>query len=79
MYKNIFLINKLSAINKIEKNPYIESAKISRSLPNKVKITVKEREEKFLLEFAEGKYACIDGQGYILRITNEIVNLPILL
>ena len=78
MYKNIFLINKLSAINKIEKNPYIESAKISRSLPNKVKITVKEREEKFLLEFAEGKYAVIDGQGYILRITNELVNLPIL-
>ena len=78
MYKNIFLINKLSAINKIEKNPYIESAKISRSLPNKVKITVTEREEKFLLEFAEGKYAVIDGQGYILRITNELVNLPIL-
>lgn len=78
LYKNIFLINKLSAINKIEKNPYIESAKISRSLPNKVKITVKEREEKFLLEFAEGKYAVIDGQGYILRITNELVNLPIL-
>ena len=78
LYKNIFLINKLSAINKIEKNPYIESAKISRSLPNKVKITVTEREEKFLLEFAEGKYAVIDGQGYILRITNELVNLPIL-
>lgn len=78
LYKNIFLINKLSAINKIEKNPYIESAKISRSLPNKVKIVVKEREEKFLLEFAEGKYAVIDGQGYILRTTNEAINLPIL-
>ena len=31
-----------------------------------------------MLEFAEGKYAVIDGQGYILRITNELVNLPIL-
>lgn len=77
LYKNIFLINKLSAINKIEKNPYIEEVKISRSLPNKVKITVKEREEKYLLEFAEGKYAVLDGQGYILRITSDLINLPI--
>ncbi len=78
LYKNIFLINKLSAIKKIEKNPYIEEVKISRSLPNKVKITVKEREEKYLLEFAEGKYAVLDGQGYILRITSDLINLPII-
>lgn len=78
LYKNIFLINKLGAVNKIEKNPYIEEVKISRSLPNKVKITVKEREEKYLLEFAEGKYAVLDGQGYILRITSDLVNLPII-
>lgn len=78
LYKNIFLINKLGAVNKIEKNPYIEEVKISRSLPNKVKITVKEREEKYLLEFAEGKYAVLDGQGYILRITSDLINLPII-
>lgn len=78
LYKNIFLINKLSAIKKIEKNPYIEDVTISRSLPNKVKIIVKEREEKYLLEFAEGKYAVLDGQGYILRITSDLVNLPII-
>lgn len=78
LYKNIFLINKLGAIEKIEKNPYIESVKISRSLPNKVKITVKEREEKYLIEFAEGKYAVLDGQGHILRITSDLVNLPII-
>lgn len=78
LYKNIFLINKLGAIEKIEKNPYIESAKISRSLPNKIKITVKERSEKYLVEFAEGKYAVLDGQGYILKITSELINLPII-
>ena len=62
----------------IEKNPYVNSVSISRKLPNKIKITVEEREEKYLDEFAEGKYAIIDGQGYILAVTSELKDLPIL-
>jgi len=77
LYKNIFLIEKLNAVENIEKEPYIDSVKISRILPNKIKIIVKERVEKYLIEFAEGKYAVLDGQGYILKITNEVMNLPI--
>ena len=78
LYKNIFLVDKKKAIKNIEKNSYINSVKISRQLPNTVKITVEERKEKYLVEFAEGKYAIIDGQGYILAITNELKELPIL-
>lgn len=79
LYKNIFLFNKSDAINNIEKNSYIESVKISRALPNKIKITVKERTEKYLVEFAEGKYVSVDGQGYVLEIVeNNDNNLPIL-
>jgi len=77
LYKNIFLVDKLKAIEKIEKEPYIDSVKISRVLPNKIKIVVKERVERYLIEFAEGKYAVLDGQGYILKITNDAMNLPI--
>ena len=36
-----------------QENPYIDSARVSRVLPNKIKITVEERIEKYLLEFAE--------------------------
>lgn len=78
MFKNIFLIDKSDAIQNIEKEPYINSVKISRMFPNKIKITVEERTEKYLLEFAEGKYAVLDGQGYILRITNTLIDLPII-
>ena len=78
LYKNIFLVDKKKAIKNIEKNSYINSVKVSRQLPNTVKITVEERKEKYLVEFAEGKYAIIDGQGYILAITNELKELPIL-
>lgn len=78
MYKNIFLLDKSSAIENIKKEPYINSVKISRVFPNKITITVEERTEKYLLEFAEGKYAVLDGQGYILRITSTLVDLPII-
>lgn len=78
LYKNIFLVDKKKAIKNIEKNSYINSVKISRQLPNTIKIIVEERKEKYLVEFAEGKYAIIDGQGYILTITNELKQLPIL-
>lgn len=78
LYKNIFLVDKGKAIRNIEKNPYINSVKISRKLPNTIKITVEERKEKYLIEFAEGKYAIIDGQGYILAVTSELKELPIL-
>lgn len=80
LYKNIFLFNKSDAINNIQKNSYIESVKISRALPNKIKITVKERTEKYLAEFAEGKYVSVDGQGYVLEVVEENANaLPILI
>lgn len=79
LYKNIFLLNKSEAIKGIEGEPYIESVKVHRVLPDKIKIVVKERSEKYLIEFATGKYAIIDGQGYILKVTSELKELPVLI
>lgn len=79
LYKNIFMINKADVIQHVQENSYIESVRVSRVLPNKIKIKVEERTERYLLEFAEGKYAILDGQGYILKITNEPKELPILI
>lgn len=79
LYKNIFLVNKLDTISCVEENSYINKVKVSRVLPNKIKIQVEERIEKYLLEFAEGKYAILDGQGYILNVVSEFKELPIII
>lgn len=77
LYKNIFKFNKLSVIEKIEENAYIENVKISRKLPSTVEITIEERIPKYMVQIGES-YAYINNQGYILEITNEKINLPIL-
>ncbi len=79
MYKNMFLMSNRQAEKRLEKNSYIENAEVTRVFPNKIKIHVNEREEMCLMEFAEGKYAVIDRKGYILDVTSEKKNLPILM
>ena len=61
----------------IAKNAYIESATIKRILPNKIETTVDEREKKFSLEFLNG-YAYINSQGYVLEISSDKLNLPVI-
>lgn len=78
LYKNIFLIDKINITSGVEENPYVTTVNVSRVLPNKIKIQIEERIEKYLLEFAEGKYAILDGQGYILNIISEFKDLPVI-
>lgn len=67
--------------NKIEKdiktNPYIESVDVKRKIPNKVQITIKERERDYNVEFLNG-YAYINSQGYILEISDQKLELPVI-
>ena len=76
-YTNIFKFNKISTINNIESNAYIENAKIKRVLPSTIEINIKERVPTFILQFADS-YVYINNQGYILEISNEKKNIPIL-
>lgn len=78
LYKNIFKVDRSDTVEYVQENPYINSVKVKRVLPNKVRIIVEERTEKYLLEFAEGKYAILDGQGYILGVASEPKELPII-
>ncbi len=78
LYQNIFKFNKLEVINNIKENAYVEDAKVSRKLPGTVKITITEREPKYMLQLADS-YAYINNQGYILEITTEKLELPILI
>lgn len=75
--QNIFKLIPMKVEEKIKENAYIESATIKRILPNKIEITVEEREKKFSLEFLNG-YAYINSQGYVLEISSDKLNLPVI-
>lgn len=78
-YKNIFLLNTRKIENDIEaNNAYIEEVQVSRKLPHTAVITVKERVPKYMLQFADS-YVYINNQGYMLEVSTENINLPIIL
>ena len=76
--QNIFKFFKNNIKKSLKENPYIESVEVSRKLPNTVRISVKERERKYSLEFLNG-YAYINNQGYILEISDEKLDLPVII
>ena len=75
--QNIFKFFNKKVVENVKKNPYIETAKVKRKLPNKVQIQVEERERTFNIEFMNG-YAYINNQGYILEISQEKLDLPVI-
>lgn len=75
--ENIYKNSTKQIQKNIKQNAYIESVKIDRKLPNKILIKIKERKATFILEYANS-YAYINNQGYILEITQEKLNLPII-
>lgn len=64
--------------NRIEENPYIKSAKIERNLSGKVKIIVTQREATYIVNYA-GEYIYIDREGFILEVSNQKIEGPILI
>lgn len=76
--ENTFKINFNKTKNLIKENPYVEEVSIKRKFPNKIEINIKERNVKYMLQLAES-YIYIDGQGYILEISKEKKEVPILL
>ena len=77
-HTNIFSTNKKNIISNLKENPYIESANIKRKLPDTIEIYIKERIPKYMIQFADS-YVYINNQGYMLDISNEKLDLPIIL
>ena len=75
--ENIFRFIATKVSNNIKQNAYIEDVKIRRVLPNKVQIEVTEREPRFSIPVL-GEFAYMSTQGYILEITQNELNLPII-
>lgn len=76
-YNNLFSINVVKIKEDIKKNAYIEDVKISRKFPNTVKITLLERVPKYMLQVADS-YIYINNQGYMLDISVEKIEVPII-
>ena len=75
--QNMFNFSTSQVRNNIKQNAYIESVEISRSLPDKVEITVEERVATYALTIGNA-YAYINNQGYILEITSNNGSYPII-
>ncbi len=75
--QNLFRFNKNKVIKEIKTNAYVENAKIKRKIPNKIEIIIEEREQNYNVEFLNG-YAYINNQGYILEISEQKLDLPVI-
>ena len=76
--QNIFKINKKNIKQNIKKNAYIEDVKISRDIINMtLKLEIQEREVTYMIKYANA-YVYLNNQGYILEISDESKEKPIL-
>ena len=69
--ENIFAADIASAKKRVSKVAFIDSARVHRVLPNKIKISVKEGEVYAYINFI-GNYVGIDHNGKILDIKQQI-------
>lgn len=75
--ENMFKTTNKKIKEGIKQNSYIEDVVITRELSGKVKLKVIERTPTYMIKFANG-YAYINNQGYILEISEEALQLPII-
>ena len=72
----IYKLNKGNMLNYLEKNPYIEEARIYRKLPSTIVINVKERIQVAAMTYGD-QFLIIDNNGTLLRITKTKPKLTI--
>lgn len=77
LYTNIFKFRKSEIKENLRENAYVQDAKITRKYPNTVNIEIVEREARYMLQFADS-YVYINNQGYMLDISNEKLDIPII-
>lgn len=68
---NIWLFRKGRAEKLISEIPYIESVEISRSMPSKVKVTVKESKPYGYVQTGKKRFLLVDRRGKVLQQTTK--------
>lgn len=67
MFTSFNIVTKV----KIKQNGYVEDAKVTKKMPDTIKIEVKERSASFQVKTENGIYIYIDEQGYIIDYSQE--------
>ena len=75
--ENMFKVLNKKVEESIKQNPYIENVKITKTISGTVNLEVTERVATYMLKFANG-YVYINNQGYMLEISQEPLELPII-
>lgn len=75
---NIFSVSRNATREKLKEEAYIEKSKVSFKLPNTIEIEIVERVPRYMLQFADS-FVYVNNQGYMLEITNEPLEIPILI
>ena len=75
--ENMFKISNKKIKEAIKQNPYIENVKITKNLYGTINLEVTERVPTYMLKFANA-YVYINNQGYMLEISEEPLELPII-
>ena len=73
---NLYGLNKNLAIGLIKSNAYIESATITRKLPDTLVIDIEERKPLFVIQ-KENEFVYLDMHGNILDIKDYTSGLPV--
>ena len=75
--ENMFKISNQKVKEAVKQNPYIENVKITKTISGTVNLEITERVATYMLKFANG-YVYINNQGYMLEISQEPLELPII-
>jgi len=76
--QNIFSTQTTQMRDALLADPYIRNARVIRSLPSSIIISVEERSEAAIVPYA-GTFIVIDKAGIVLRRTNAQLELPMLM
>ena len=62
----------------IEDNPYVKNVEIQRNISGKITIKVSPRKAEYMINYS-GEYIFIDDEGYVLEVSNQSNQMPILI
>lgn len=68
--QNIFLLDVRSFSGRVEANPLVASATLSRQLPNQMNVTVVERQPVLLWQTPQGSYS-VDAHGVVIAPASQ--------
>lgn len=74
---NIFAVNNIGISKNLKENAYVEEVKIERKFPNTIELHITEREVSYQIKYSD-RYIFLDSQGYILEISEEKKEVPMI-